>query len=608
MYSSIDRDRRVKRDSASVPIVPTPTQKPQTSDLLTFAKEATAALHKLAQDLAGQAGIKGYCSSLASELWAVEERLSQLEDIVEADINRICRLLYYLEQLSSPISTPCHRPKVTIKTFQRRLYPNLHALTSHRNHQTYEYIKVLATSKIDRAKKRRSEILKYLNAYAPSEPVQRGPDLRTLATATERAISADDYLLYLNSLYSTLGAYCFRREVEDGCRVNTILRLKNWKRETGIEESVYFDLLFLGHPHHNESSDENCEWHEACICVALSSRRRLVGWEGMPELQQLQPLPSQKSPGDTAKLVPKRNFCSWVRDMHREQCRAVYVASNGQLTHRETELVSNEFLLKFASISLATLLDKGFLANSQQKALLSYLLVKAAWELYYSDWMTKEWSKHSIHFMFQTDGSFPSHAAQEAQPCAIYVSEPFIEAEFESSPSTEPERSGVPTGSHLYPKILALGIMLLEIELGEHLVDKNGRDAESIKNGKHMAASRILFEEEWKNNKRGGFKCIREIIETCILPDKAKLGTDPDNLRNVLYREIVWPCRKLFSAAWDEDPDTFKIRLELPESVKSKSRRNQTTPNSSASPVQNSADDQGQCDLTVQTSRSVSPA
>src|SRR4051794_12610542 len=100
MYSSIDRDRRVKRDSASVPMVPTPTQKPQTSsDLLTFAKEATAALHKLAQDLAGQAGIKSYCSSLASELWAVEEWLYQLEDLLEADINGICRLLYYLEQL-----------------------------------------------------------------------------------------------------------------------------------------------------------------------------------------------------------------------------------------------------------------------------------------------------------------------------------------------------------------------------------------------------------------------------------------------------------------------------------------------------------------------------
>lgn len=286
--------------------------------------------------------------------------------------------------------------------------------------------------------------------------------------------------------------------------------------------------------------------------------------------------------------------------MHQGQCRAVYVASGGKLRHKETDLVSGEFLLNSSSVSLSTLLDRGLLGNVQQKTLLFYLLVKAVCEFYYSDWMTKEWSKHSIHFMFQTDGS--SHGAEEAQPYAIHISEPFIEADFKSPLSTEPAEFKVPTQSHRYPKILALGIMLLEIELGKHIVDQNGHENEPIQNAKHIAASRILFTEEWRNN--GGFKFIKQVIEICVTPDKVKLGTDPDNLRNVLFQEVVLPCRNFFLGAWEEEPDTFNIRLKVPRETNSEDRRNQTPAQQLLPfPVQNMADNQGQCDLTVQRSR-----
>lgn len=324
----------------------------------------------------------------------------------------------------------------------------------------------------------------------------------------------------------------------------------------------------------------------------------------------MQPTQNQENHGETPGLVPKESFCPWVSRLQRGQCRAVCVASNGQLRHRESELVSGKFSLKFSSVSLATLLDKGLLVNTQQKTLLSYLLIKAVWEFYYSDWMMKEWSKHSIHFMYRADGFFPSQEAQEAQPYAIYISEPFIDADFQSPLSMEPKESNFPTGSHPYPKILALGIMLLEIELGKHILNQNGRETESVPNAKHMAATKILFTEEWRNKEHGGLQYIRDIIEICVTPDKTKLGTDPDSLRNVLYQEFVQPCHKGFSESWREDPDTFDVRLKLPGDMNSKSRtRNQTPPQQpSASPVQNTANDQGQCDLTVQTSRSAPQA
>lgn len=143
-------------------------------------------------------------------------------------------------------------------------------LTSSRNHRATANIRELATSNADRAKKRRSGVSRSLNAFAESEPIQRGPGLRELAIATEKIISADGYLLHLNNLHLILSEYCFCRGLNDRLRINTILRLKNWKKATDIEDGVYFDLLFLGHPHDNENSGEGCEWQDTCICVALS--------------------------------------------------------------------------------------------------------------------------------------------------------------------------------------------------------------------------------------------------------------------------------------------------------------------------------------------------
>jgi hypothetical protein len=98
IFPSMDRNSHVSTGL-------TLTQKSTpSSDLLAFAKEATAALLKSAQDLAGQTGIKAYCSLLVSELWAAENRLFQLEDVTGADTKKIFRLLFCLEQLSSASS------------------------------------------------------------------------------------------------------------------------------------------------------------------------------------------------------------------------------------------------------------------------------------------------------------------------------------------------------------------------------------------------------------------------------------------------------------------------------------------------------------------------
>lgn len=104
MFPPTDRNHRVRQRSAVAPSSTLTEKPPAFSDLLAFAKEATATLHKLAEELAREAGIKAYCSSLASKLWAVKKQLSQLDELTEADTKKMFQLLYCLEQLSSASS------------------------------------------------------------------------------------------------------------------------------------------------------------------------------------------------------------------------------------------------------------------------------------------------------------------------------------------------------------------------------------------------------------------------------------------------------------------------------------------------------------------------
>lgn len=90
------------------------------------------------------------------------------------------------------------------------------------------------------------------------------------------------------------------------------------------------------------------------------------------------------------------------------------------------------------------------------KYLLSYLLAKSVWQFYNTEWMGKEWTKESIHFMFERRQSDPD--------AGIYLNEPFISARFE--PDASNDDSFLP---HKFPEIKALGIVLLEIELGKSL-------------------------------------------------------------------------------------------------------------------------------------------
>lgn len=232
------------------------------------------------------------------------------------------------------------------------------------------------------------------------------------------------------------------------------------------------------------------------------------------------------------------------------------------------------------SISLASLIDSHCLEHDdQRKALLSYILARAVWQFYESDWMSQMWTKHSVRFMQQHTGAEQTwryvldHRPYISKRLAVPPNQrnPATAQPTDQSQDNEEPRDGLEL-SHIYPKILALGILLLEIELGygihgrisNHAI---GSDYRLRPNADHQMAAEIIQSDKWRKRKTVK-TAIRQAIEICIKPDTGKLGQDPRLVREKLLGRVVQPLENLFTTMYTceggrpENFDPGPIRLQ----------------------------------------------
>ena len=167
------------------------------------------------------------------------------------------------------------------------------------------------------------------------------------------------------------------------------------------------------------------------------------------------------------------------------------------------------------SISLGRLLgeicESGNDLTEKMKEVLSWLLVKAVWQYYSSPWMREPWNKESVHFLFER------RRTDEGEELAgIFVNEPLLSVSIVPKPrGTETSDPGYQIAPgvkkpgrpllfgrplHPIPKILALGVMLIEIQLG--------RPIESL----YGEAEWSQYCPKGKANPNTNFKICRDLI------------------------------------------------------------------------------------------------
>jgi len=207
------------------------------------------------------------------------------------------------------------------------------------------------------------------------------------------------------------------------------------------------------------------------------------------------------------------------------------------------------------------------------KAALAYILAQSVWRFYESDWMRIHWTSETIRFMRQ-------HAVSCQGEPKVFSSKPYISVQFGDE---EPEacESSLAVGEiHRYPRVRALGIMLVEIGIGSRLeISWKDEDvlSDTMKNNKMWSLARQYSDREvpWETF---DFETYWNAVRCCLDP---KIFTsapfDPnatederlENLkkrRNILHDVVIFPLEQfLRGTGWKNELDKIEsLRPQQP--------------------------------------------
>ncbi|KAH7460575.1 hypothetical protein FOMA001_g19520 [Fusarium oxysporum f. sp. matthiolae] len=404
--------------------------------VISFAVDVTERLATIARGVGGSED-KLFCPALAAALWLVSQHLKDQKESDSVHGARLLKLLSNLERICKPTTgpRPPKEPKNGLELAHQ--YPGLNLLRQNNRKNAVDGIRKLASRQSPEGRKKQQGLLRILEAFI--KPLTVADETPSPKTKTEVWVG-DDFTGSIRTLYKVLSSYIFCKNGSEQTQIAGRLRLA---LESGAEgDSPAFDLMFLAHPH-RELQAEAFRWRETRIAVDRRKTKFAGAGDKDVQIQINGPMCID-------------DFCERIST--REQYQLSLKVSDRQLHFVEWCEGARLWVPNTPSVSLSIILRNHKLSQ-KMKYLLSYLLAKSMWQFYSTDWMGKEWTKESIHFMFER--------RQSAKNAGIYLNEPFISARF----GPEGNNNDSEFRPHKFPKIKALGIVLLEIELGTVIED-----------------------------------------------------------------------------------------------------------------------------------------
>lgn len=221
--------------------------------------------------------------------------------------------------------------------------------------------------------------------------------------------------------------------------------------------------------------------------------------------------------------------------------RICLIVENAKL-HKAGSKPREQMVDQTRGISLANIL-KLYHLTAKMKVALAYILAHAAWQYYDSDWMNTKWTSDLIQFMKE------HHIVGEQSN--LFAWKPYLSVHANQSETTYHETSILEGEIHPFPRIQALGIILLEIGIGSPLY--KSIDAHSEQSLAAKANEDWLRAMEYSKNEKLWEDCdypsYRNAVNNCL--DLKTFPAHPDNAeglrqrRNTLYNKVVFPLEEL---------------------------------------------------------------
>ena len=204
-------------------------------------------------------------------------------------------------------------------------------------------------------------------------------------------------------------------------------------------------------------------------------------------------------------------------------------------------------------ISLIKLLDTNRLSH-KIKLILAYILARSVWQFYNSDWMKIRWMGETIQFIPERD------PAQK-----LYACDPYFAVQFDDVGDDFTEYCDLYSVIHRYPRMLALGVMLIDIDRRTYSAHAKSKAVPLQKriNDDFVMARKVFKDSTWPafndlTNKIVA-KTYKAVVENCF--DRkvfSRAAFDPKEIhsrseqgieerRAILYERVVDPLRMLLT-------------------------------------------------------------
>lgn len=376
------------------------------------------------------------------------------------------------------------------------------------------------------------------------------------------------YANYARTVQQVLAAYASCKCTQD--REDTHwarLRLKPIY-ETVMEDLVPFDLLFSVEP--NPVRTGNFEWQD--VQILMPTRKPQVSfqvdWDRPASLHT-----QGNSSDDSFEFEDEPSLCSFIATKCGAMlCFKVVRQRLKLLRDAPVHSLRNSRITAGLGLHLGQVIDKFKMAYGM-RPVLAYALAKAVWYHYDSDWVGMGIANDRIYFLGEGNDEE-----------LVYFCKPYLPIELNSGQEQATEYKSEVGMQHRYPKVLALGIMIMALATGKHIEIEGHPEnwTPRVSNDQLVRLQDLLdnasenFQEDCRlpNYKRVIQKCLDPRIFDDAQYNSSNKKENLERRRNILYEEVVDPLRQLVKGAgWDKEIQELERIPLVPKYEKRFSRR-----------------------------------
>ncbi|KAK6603922.1 extracellular alkaline serine protease [Botrytis cinerea] len=319
---------------------------------------------------------------------------------------------------------------------------------------------------------------------------------------------------------------------------------------------VQFDILFSSRPFWNESSLGR--WQDVQLLVPQAKKRPKKRARFSDHHSSSPSLQSSQKP----KQVAEGKFCDLLSlDANSRICLTI----QDDKLHKSGFEPVKQIVEHLPGISLADIL-KNYHLTARMKLTLAYILAQSVWQYYDSDWMKTTWTSKTIYFMKEGKGNTSSKQGN------LYAWKPYLSVRFGDANLESSEYSNIDGEIHHYPRVRALGIMLVEIGVGSPLhssdQERQGQPPAAKINEDLLLATQYSKDEwRWKDCDYPKYlSAVKHCLDLGIFasaPCMSELGGKGDaeglkQRRNILYDKVIFPLEEVLQGTgWMEQLTTI---------------------------------------------------